>query len=91
VERNIKPKSGYEINGGKKMSEESTVVNRHVGYSFSLSVEQETRVETGAKYPDKRGVSARLSGNSDTFEKAVEELGKLKRKSTSCYRRLRSE
>lgn len=62
------------------MSEEITVTNKHVGYSFSLSVEKESRVETGAKYPDKQVVSARLGGNTETFEDAVEQLKKAKQK-----------
>jgi len=62
------------------MSEETMVTNKHVGYSFSLSVEKETRVETGAKYPDKQVVSARLGGNADSFEEATNMLEVAKQK-----------
>lgn len=62
--------------------EQSIVTNKHVGYSFSISIETEMRVETGAKYPDKTVTSARLSGNAETFEEVVKQLeeakGKLK-------------
>lgn len=62
------------------MSEETTVTNKHVGYSFSLSVEKEIRVETGAKYPDKQIVSARVGGNTESFDDAVEQLKKARQK-----------
>lgn len=61
------------------MSEETTVTNKHVGYSFSLSVETETRIETGMKYPDKQVVSARLGGHTETFEDAVAQLKKARK------------
>ncbi len=57
------------------MGESTVVSNRNVGYSFSLSIEKEVRIETGAKYPDKEVVHVRLSGNADSFDEAVKQLG----------------
>lgn len=60
--------------------EQTTVVNQHVGYSFSVNIEKETRQESGTKYPDKTVVSARLSGNEDTFEAVTKRLEEAKAK-----------
>lgn len=63
------------------MSEETqTVTNKHVGYSFSVSIEKETREESGTKYPDKTVVSARLSGNEESFEAVEKRLAEAKAK-----------
>lgn len=58
--------------------ETTTVVNQHVGYSFSVSVEKETRAVTKAKYPDKTVVSVRVSGNEESYEAVVKRLVEAK-------------
>lgn len=60
--------------------ETQIVKNQHVGYSFSVSVEKETREESGTKYPDKTVVSARISGNEETFEAVTKRLDEAKTK-----------
>ena len=52
---------------------------RMTRYARAMSVEKEISIETGEKYPDKKVVQARLSGNTDSFGEAVEELAKAQR------------
>lgn len=53
------------------MAEETKfVTTKTIGFSFGISVEKESRKETGAKYPDKIVAKATLSGHADTFEAA---------------------
>jgi len=61
------------------LSEETIVTNKHVGYSFSVSIEKETREKTDAKYPDKTVVSARISGNEESFEAVQKRLDAAKK------------
>lgn len=48
--------------------------NQKIGYSFTLKIETETRVDTGLKYPDKTVVSASLGGNASSLEEASKEI-----------------
>jgi len=56
------------------MSEEKSVTQKSIGFSFYVSIEREIREETGAKYPDKTVVKASLGGNADTMEEVTENL-----------------
>lgn len=56
------------------------VTNQQVGYSFSISIEKETRTENSTKYPDKTVVSARLSGNEQSWEDVTKRLAEAKAK-----------
>ena len=56
------------------MSENQTVTHKNVGYSFSLQIEKESRIENVAKYPDKLIVKASLSGYESTWPKVVAKL-----------------
>lgn len=58
----------------------TTVTKQEIGYTFSITIEKETRVETGAKYPDKQVVCAKLGGNAETFKEAQEMLVEAKKK-----------
>ena len=57
-----------------------TIINQNVGYSFSVNIESERRVDNGTKYPDKQVVSARISGNEATYEDVVKRLADAKAK-----------
>ena len=59
-------------------SELKQIETKRIGFAFKISVEKETRIETGAKYPDKKIVKAELEGNADTYENAVNLLKKAK-------------
>jgi len=56
------------------LSEEKSVTQKSIGFSFHVSIERELRAETGAKYPDKTIVKASLGGHADTMEEATENL-----------------
>ena len=56
------------------MSENQTVTHKNVGYSFSLQIEKESRIENVAKYPDKLIVKASLSGYEATWQDVVAKL-----------------
>lgn len=56
------------------MSEKQEVTTKTIGFSFSVSIEQEVRIDTGAKYPDKTVVKAALSGHADSYDEAVANL-----------------
>jgi hypothetical protein len=60
------------------MSENQLIESKKVGFSFSLAIEKELRTETGAKYPDKSVLNARLEGNADSFDEVVKLLGQAK-------------
>lgn len=51
------------------------ITQKAIGFGFSVSIEREIRVETGAKYPDKTLVKASLSGHADSYEEATTMLG----------------
>lgn len=55
-------------------TEEQTVTQKVIGFSFHVSVEKEIRIETGAKYPDKTIVKASLGGHADTYTDAIGQL-----------------
>jgi len=50
------------------------VIHQTIGYTFSLKIERETRVDTGLKYPDKTVVAATLGGNASSLEEASKEV-----------------
>lgn len=52
------------------------ITQKTVGYSFSISIEQEKRVESGTKYPDKTVTKASLGGHAETYDEAVASLKK---------------
>ena len=65
------------------------VIHSEVGYSFHVGIEEEIRVETGAKYPNKKIVKASISGHVDNMgligvalssarEKVQKEIGVMK-------------
>jgi len=56
------------------MSEVKNVINKTVGYSFSITIERETRKETGAKYPDKQIIKASVGGHGATLDDVTEQL-----------------
>lgn len=53
------------------MSEEKSVTQKTIGFSFHVSIEREIRQKTDAKYPDKTIVKASLGGHADTMAGAT--------------------
>ena len=51
-----------------------TVTEQTIGFSFHVTIERESRTETGAKYPDKTVVKASLGGHADTLDEAKARL-----------------
>jgi len=59
---------------GGKMPEIKNVINKTVGYSFSITIEREVRTETGAKYPDKQITKASVGGHGTTLDDVTKQL-----------------
>lgn len=68
------------------MAERTEVVQKTEGFAFSITIEQEIREETGAKYPDKKIIKATLSGHSPEFNEAISELQQSKEKIEAIIR-----
>jgi hypothetical protein len=60
------------------MTEKTRIEETKIGYVFHISIEQEVRKNTEAKYPDKLVVKAMLEGNEKTFEETVKRLSEAK-------------
>lgn len=51
------------------MSERQVVIQKNIGYSWSITVKKTTRTpKEGSKYDDVTETEAKLSGNEDTFD-----------------------
>lgn len=60
------------------MTEKTRIEETKIGYVFHISIEQEVRKNSMAKYPDKLVVKAMLEGNEKTFEETVKRLSEAK-------------
>jgi hypothetical protein len=60
------------------MSIKTEIEQTKIGYVFHISIEEEIRKNTEAKYPDKLIVKASLEGNEKTFEETVKRLSEAK-------------
>ena len=58
------------------MTETKNVITETIGYSFSITIERETRTATEAKYPDKTVTKATLGGHASTFDEVAKQLEK---------------
>jgi hypothetical protein len=58
--------------------QKSEIIQRQLGFSWSLSIERERRTDTGSRYPDKDVIQARVSGNCLTYTGAIEQLRNAK-------------
>lgn len=56
------------------MTEEKEVTTKTVGYSFSITIERETRTATTAKYPDKQIIKATVGGHGATLDDVTKQL-----------------
>jgi hypothetical protein len=59
------------MQGGQTLSEKSEIVEKRVGYSWSVTIKKTARTpKDGSKYDDVTESEFTLTGNTDTFEMA---------------------